>query len=78
MHRLTRRQKEVLEAIQNYIQEKHYPPAYRELGNIIGVKSSSTVSDFLNKLRSKGYISWEEGRPRTLHIIEQQEKSSVG
>lgn len=75
MHKLTRRQKEVLEAITNYIRENHYAPAYRELGNIIGVKSPSTVSDILQKLKSKGYINWEEGQPRTLHILKQRESS---
>jgi SOS-response transcriptional repressor LexA len=69
MHKLTRRQTEVLEAIQKYVQEHHYAPAYRELGLLIGVKSPSTVSDFLLKLKSKGYIDWMEGQPRTLRIL---------
>lgn len=77
MNKLTKRQTEVLEAIHKYVQEHHYAPAYRELGVLIGVKSSSTVSDFLQKLKSKGYIDWTEGQPRTLRIVEQQEKSSA-
>jgi SOS-response transcriptional repressor LexA len=74
---LTKRQIEVLKAIDNYIQENHYAPAYRELGKIIGVRSSSTISDFLHKLKDKGYVDWEEGQPRTLHIIEKKESSVV-
>lgn len=77
MHKLTRRQAEVLEAIRKYVQIHHYAPAFRELGGILGLKSSSTVSGHLQKLKSKGYIDWIEGQPRTLRIIEQQEKSSA-
>ena len=77
MRELTKGQVEVLEAINKYIKKNHYAPAYRELGKIIGVKSPSTVSDFLQKLKIKGYISWEEGQPRTLHIIEQKVSSTT-
>lgn len=66
---LTRRQIEVLYAIDNYVQVNHYAPAYRELGKILGVKSPSTISEFLHKLKNKGYVDWIEGQPRTLRII---------
>lgn len=70
MHnKLTKRQREALEAVINYVETKNYPPSYRELGNLIGLSSSSTVSSILNKLKEKGYVSWEEGQPRTLRIL---------
>lgn len=65
----TKRQKEVLEALTNYINTNGYPPSFRDLGVSVGLKSSSTISDLLDKLRNKGYVTWEEGRPRTLQVL---------
>lgn len=69
MRDLTRRQKEVLEAISEYINKHNYPPAFRDIAAMLGIKSSSTISDLLHKLKNKGYISWEPTQPRTLRII---------
>ena len=65
----TKRQNEVLEALTNYINTNGYPPSFRDLGESLGLKSSSTISDLLDKLRNKGYVTWEEGRPRTLQVL---------
>ncbi|KON88913.1 transcriptional regulator [Sporosarcina globispora] len=69
MRDLSKRQKETLEAINQYINKHNYPPAFRDLADMLGLKSSSTVSDLLHKLRDKGYISWEPTQPRTLRIL---------
>ncbi|TCJ04483.1 transcriptional regulator [Cytobacillus praedii] len=69
MQKLSKRQEEVLEAISQYIEKNNYPPAYRDLAAMLGLKSPSTVSNLLNSLKKKGYVNWEEGQPRTLHII---------
>lgn len=69
MRDLTRRQMEVLEAISEYINKHNYPPAFRDIADMLGIKSSSTISDLLHKLKNKGYISWEPTQPRTLRII---------
>jgi SOS-response transcriptional repressor LexA len=39
--------------------------------------SASTIKKHLDTLKKKGYVSWEEGRPRTLNIIEQKESSAI-
>ncbi|WP_353057274.1 hypothetical protein [Cytobacillus oceanisediminis] len=39
------------------------------MAKLLGLSSSSIVSDLLHKLKSKGYISWEPTQPRTLRII---------
>lgn len=69
MRQLSKRQVEVLETISQYIEKYNYPPAYRDLAMILGVKSPSTISDLLNQLKKKGYINWEPAQPRTLHIL---------
>ncbi|MEY8189525.1 transcriptional regulator [Peribacillus simplex] len=69
----TKRQKEVLEAIKVYKTENGYPPSFRELGRAVGLKPSSTISSMLDSLRKKGYVTWQEGRPRTLQILKTSE-----
>lgn len=69
MRKLSKRQEEVLEAISQYIEKYNYPPAFRDLATMLGLKSPSTVSNLLNQLKKKGYISWEPTQPRTLRII---------
>ena len=73
----TKRQREVLEAVTNYISTNGYPPSFRDLGESLGLKSPSTISDLLDKLRKKGYVSWEEGRPRTLHVLKESEEIAI-
>ena len=70
---LTKRQKEVLEAITKYIVMNGYPPSIRDLGEEVGLKSASTVSFMLTKLKEKGYVTWQEGRPRTLKVIDKSD-----
>ncbi|WP_081412706.1 transcriptional regulator [Fictibacillus gelatini] len=70
MHKLTKRQTAILEAIRNYIDQNHYAPTVREVGQAVGLTSSSTIMGHLERLRKKGFVTWEQGRPRTLRVIE--------
>ncbi|MER2057320.1 MAG: transcriptional regulator [Niallia sp.] len=73
MHKkLTQKQQNVLNALEVYINKNGYPPSYRQLADIVNLKSSSTVSMYLLKLKSAGYVTWEEGCPRTLSIIKKE------
>jgi SOS-response transcriptional repressor LexA len=74
---LTKKQMKILTLLKEFILQHGYPPSYRELANLMNLVSSSTVKQYLDTLRKKGYLSWEEGQPRTLHIIDQNEKSSA-
>lgn len=69
MRDLTRRQKEALEVIDQYIIKHNYSPAYRDIATMLGLKSSSTVSNILYKLREKGYIDWTPKQPRTIRLL---------
>jgi repressor LexA len=75
--KLTKKQMKILSLLKEFILQHGYPPSYRELAILMNLMSSSTVKQYLDTLRRKGYLSWEEGRPRTLHIIEKNEKSSA-
>jgi repressor LexA len=72
MRKITEKQKKIIGVIREFIHLHGYPPSYRELGEILKLASPSTVKGHLVSLREKGYVNWEEGRPRTLHIIEEQ------
>ena len=56
MKDLTDRQKDIFQYIKRSVNDKGYPPSVREIGNAVGLQSSSTVHGHLAKLETKGYI----------------------
>ncbi|MCJ8008135.1 winged helix-turn-helix transcriptional regulator [Lederbergia wuyishanensis] len=69
MPNITTKQKEVLNAIMNYIEKNGYSPAYRDLMDDLGLKSVSTISGHMDRLKEKGYISFMPGSPRTITVL---------
>ena len=63
--RLTGRQREILRAVEDSVQASGYPPTLREIGDAVGLASTSSVSYQLSVLAKKGYLSRGAGRPRT-------------
>ncbi|MEC2308608.1 LexA family protein [Bacillus atrophaeus] len=63
MRKITERQFETLQVIEKYIKEKGFAPTYRELMNLLGVTSPSTVKGLLDALKRKEYVTWEVGSP---------------
>jgi repressor LexA len=55
----------VLEAIECFWQRHGYSPTFREIAQAVGLASVSSVSHHLSGLQDKGYLSRNEGRPRT-------------
>lgn len=66
---LTRRQRQVLEFIARKIRERGYPPSVREIGEGVGLRSSSTVHGHLNRLEDKGYIRRDPTKPRAIELL---------
>ncbi|AKG73838.1 transcriptional repressor LexA [Salinicoccus halodurans] len=69
MKELTDRQKQIYQYIKRTVQEKGYPPSVREIGNAVGLQSSSTVHGHLSKLQDKGYIRRDPTKPRAIEIV---------
>jgi len=67
-YRLSTRQKRILEAIHTFIEGNGYSPSVRELGDIVGLKSSSTVHGHLERMQKKGLIEWDPSFPRTIRL----------
>jgi len=63
---LTERQEQVLNAIREFITDHGYPPSIRELGALVGIRSTNGVSDHLKALERKGYLTRGDFKSRTL------------
>ncbi|CAB4341460.1 MAG: transcriptional repressor LexA [Actinobacteria bacterium] len=66
---LTVRQRKILEFITNTTHDRGYPPSVREIGDAVGLSSSSSVSHQLGQLVSKGFINRDATRARALDVL---------
>ena len=62
----TERQKRILEAITAFTHERGYPPSVREIGERVGLSSSSTIHAHLKALEKRGLISRDPTKPRAM------------
>ncbi len=69
MERLTPRQQMIFDFIKDEVRKKGYPPSVREIGEAIGLRSSSTVHAHLAKIEKKGYIRRDPTKPRAIEIL---------
>jgi repressor LexA len=65
---LTPRQRKVLEVIRDAVERRGYPPSMREIGEAVGLTSSSSVSHQLASLERKGYLRRDPNRPRAIEV----------
>ena len=68
MTELTERQRQVLEFIDAEVRERGYPPSVREIGEAVGLSSSSTVHAHLAALQDKGFLTRDPTKPRALEL----------
>lgn len=68
--KLTTKQTEVYNLIKKFIKEKGYSPTIRELCKILELNSSASIHRHLKILKQKGYITYEEGKSRTIKILD--------
>lgn len=67
---LTRRQEEILDYIRAEIHRRGFPPSVREIGEAVGLSSSSTVHSHLAALEKKGFIRRDPSKPRALEVLD--------
>lgn len=58
----------ILEEIIIYMMRNSFPPSTREIGELVGLKSTSTVHHHLNIMAENGVIDWCEDQPRTIRV----------
>ncbi|SFP99971.1 transcriptional repressor LexA [Salibacterium halotolerans] len=73
MPKLSRRQQQILDYIKDEVKLKGYPPSVREIGESVGLASSSTVHGHLARLENKGYIRRDPTKPRAIEVLELEE-----
>src|SRR5215212_10819516 len=66
---LTPRQQRVLATIKEAIEMRGYPPSMREIGEAVGLTSSSSVAHQLRVLEEKGFLKRDPNRPRALEVF---------
>lgn len=66
---LSKRQEDILAFIRQEVHTKGYPPSVREIGDAVGLSSSSTVHGYLRKLEESGYIRRDPTKPRAIELL---------
>jgi repressor LexA len=75
MTKLSKRQQDILQYIKEEVKLKGYPPSVREIGEAVGLASSSTVHGHLARLESKGLIRRDPTKPRAIEVLDLEEDS---
>jgi repressor LexA len=74
---LTPRQRRVLEVIRDSVERRGYPPSMREIGESVGLTSTSSVSHQLATLQKKGFLRRDPNRPRAVEVRLPDRRSSA-
>ena len=70
MSELTERQNKILDYIKYVTRVRNYPPSVREIGEAVGLSSSSTVHNHLNQLERRGLIKRDPSKSRTVQLVQ--------
>ena len=73
---LTKRQRTILEVIRASVASRGYPPSIREIGDAVGLTSTSSVAHQLRTLERKGYLRRDPNRPRAVDVRAADKPSS--
>ena len=68
---LTNAQNELYEWIKIYIKDFQHSPSIRQMMEAMGLKSPAPIQSRLKHLQEKGFISWQEGKARTLQLADE-------
>ena len=67
---LNPRQRQILDYLREHSRDHSYPPTVREIGRAVGLSSSSTVQNHLNTLETRGFITRDPAKSRTVEIVD--------
>ena len=68
---LTQAQNELYRWIKDYIKNFQHSPSIRQMMQAMGLKSPAPIQSRLKHLQEKGYISWQEGKARTMQLVDE-------
>ena len=74
---LTKAQNDLYDWIKDYVKEFQHSPSIRQMMQAMGLKSPAPIQSRLKHLQEKGFISWQEGKARTLQLVDEIIDQSV-
>jgi len=79
---VSERQEKILTYIRQVTRTRNYPPSVREIGEAVGLSSSSTVHNHLNQLERRGLIRRDASKSRTVQLVaeapqEEQRRNAI-
>ncbi len=74
---LTDRQARILDYIRHVTRSRNYPPSVREIGEAVGLSSSSTVHNHLNQLERRGLIRRDPSKSRTVQLVQDEREQEA-
>lgn len=77
-HVLTWRQRKVLRAIRESVDRRGYPPTLREICKAVGLSSTDSVRYQLEQLQEAGYLTRDDGKPRSIRLTGQSGEGAFG
>jgi repressor LexA len=75
--KLTTRQQQIFDFIKRYTSDKGYPPTVRDIGQAIGLTSSSTVHAHLANLERLGLLRRDPTKPRAMEVLADKAKRAI-
>lgn len=69
-NQLNNRQQQILDFLRTHARDHAYPPTVREIGQAVGLSSSSTVQNHLNSLEARGFIRRDPAKSRTVEVVQ--------
>ena len=77
MEPLTKRQRQVLGYIQNFIADNGYAPSFREIAENFDLSSTGTVAEYITILENKGYLTKEATEARSIQLVSSDDDEEV-
>lgn len=77
MPNLTKKQKQILDFVTEFIHTHEYAPSYREIAEYFGLSSTATVHEHIKALEDKGVISSSQKAARSLEVVNQRFGKSI-
>ncbi|WP_409305540.1 transcriptional repressor LexA [Peribacillus sp. SCS-155] len=77
MTKLSKRQQDILGYIKEEVRKKGYPPSVREIGEAVGLASSSTVHGHLSRLETMGLIRRDATKPRAIEVLDMNDTPPI-
>jgi repressor LexA len=73
---LTKKQRQILDFITDFLEQHKYSPSYREIGKHFGIKSTATVHAHIRGLKDKGFLKTSDNKQRSMEVVSPEENWS--